>query len=135
MSRFKGFVSFDLLFSSLPLLLMVSHMLTAAWMASEAGEQALLYTEATGKLVTIADYAVKRGAVESSVQKAGKLGSASYRPNVIDEGKLSLLPLNEMAEWMELETLEIGWDAGEGACIYRLVFFEGEARKLYVCGE
>jgi hypothetical protein len=133
-SRFKGFVSFDLLFAALPLLLMLAHMLTVAGMASETGEALLQSKETTGKLITIADYLVKRGAVERSFQGTGFLGTASYRPNVIDESKLGEVDADGIKGWMELDSLEFSWEKGEGNCIYRLVLLEGEVKKLYVCG-
>lgn len=134
MNQSKGFVSFDLLFSALPLLLMLVHMLTVTGMAADVGEQTLKSTETTGKLVTIADYLVKRGAVERSLQGTGFLGTATYHPNVIDESKLNSMDTEGIRKWMELDSLQISWEKGGGTCIYRLVLLEGEAKKLYVCG-
>jgi len=130
----KGFVSFDLLFAALPLLLMLVHMLTVTGMAADVGEQTLKSTEITGKLTIIADYAVKRGAVERSLQGTEFLGTATYKPNVIDNSELSSLNTEELRKWMELDSLQISWEKGEGTCIYRLVLLEGELKKLYVCG-
>lgn len=135
MNQSKGFVSFDLLFAALPLLLMLAHMLTVAGMASETGEALLQSKETTGKLITIADYVVKRGGVERSSQGTEFLGTASYRPNVISSEGLGRIDVEGIREWMELDSLEISWEKGEGNCIYRLVLLEGEVRKLYVCGE
>ncbi|MBD3397496.1 hypothetical protein GF412_00190 [Candidatus Micrarchaeota archaeon] len=135
MSQSNGFVSFDLLFAALPVILMLAHMLTVAEMASETGESILQSKETPGKLATIADYIVKRGAVERSSQGTGFLGTASYRPNVIDEAELGRIDKKLIMEWMELDSLEISWEKGEGNCIYRLVLLEGEVKKLYVCGE
>ena len=134
MNQSKGFVSFDLLFAALPLLLMLAHMLTVAGMASETGESLLQSKETAGKLATIADYIVKRGGVERSSQGTEFLGTASYRPNVIDEGELGRVDVEGLREWMELDSLKISWEKGEGTCTYRLVLLEGEVKKLYVCG-
>ncbi len=135
MNQFKGFISFDLLFAALPLLLMIVHLLTVTGMAADVGEQTLKSTETTGKLITIADYAVKRGAVERSLQGTEFLGTATYKPNVIDESVLSSIDIEGIRKWMELDSLQISWEKGEGSCIYRLVLLEGEVKKLYVCGE
>ncbi|MCP4647876.1 MAG: hypothetical protein GY852_09135 [bacterium] len=135
MNQSKGFVSFDLLFAALPLLLMLAHMLTVAGMASDVGEQTLKSTETTGKLITIADYAVKRGAVERSLQGTEFLGTATYKPNVIDNSEFNSINTEEIRKWMELDSLQLSWEKGEGTCIYRLVLLEGELKKLYVCGE
>ena len=134
MNQSKGFVSFDLLFAALPLLLMLVHLLTVTWMAADTAEHSLKSTETTGKLVTIADYLVKRGAVERSLQGTEFLGTATYRPNVIDSSELNAINTEELRKWMELESLQVSWEKGEGTCIYRLGLQEGETRKLYVCG-
>lgn len=133
----KGFVSFDLLFAALPLLLMLSHLFTMVWMATESGENSLLYTEKMGKLTSIADYLVKRGAVERSLQETGFLGTATYKPNVIDRTELGRIDSEGIRKWMELDSLEISLDSapGSGTCIYRIVLLDDEATKLYVCGD
>ena len=113
---------------------MLVHMLTVTGMAADVGEQTLKSTEITGKLTIIADYAVKRGAVERSLQGTEFLGTATYKPNVIDNSELSSLNTEELRKWMELDSLQISWEKGEGTCIYRLVLLEGELKKLYVCG-
>ena len=135
MNQSKGFVSFDLLFAALPLLLMLVHMLTVTGLAADVGEQTLKSTETTGKLTTIADYAVKRGEVERSLQGTEFLGTATYKPNVIDSSELNSMDTEGLRKWMELDSLQISWEKGEGTCIYRLVLLEGELKKLYVCGE
>ena len=61
----KGFVSFDLLFCAIPLLLMLSHFLIFVWMATQGTETSLRYGETTGKLATIADYLVKKNIVKT----------------------------------------------------------------------
>lgn len=133
----KGFVSFDLLFAALPLLLMLSHMFTIVWMATETGENSLLYKEKMGKLTSIADYLVKRGAVERSLQGTEFLGTATYSPNAIDKEELDRIDVEGIRNWMELESLEISLDApaGSGTCIYRIVLLDDEVKKLYVCGD
>ena len=125
----------DLLFSAIPILLMLSHALIMVWVSAEATGNSLEASETTGKLVTIADYMVKRGAVERSFQGMEFMGTASYRPNVIDGDKLSKLDQEEMREWMGLDSLQVSFEKGDGNCIYRLVLFRGEIKKLYVCGE
>ncbi len=135
MNQYKGFVSMDLLFSAIPILLMLSHALIMVWVSAEATGNALEASETTGKLITIADYMVERGAVERSNQGMEFMGTASYRPNVIDGDKLSKLDQEEIQDWMGLDSLQVSFEEGEGNCIYRLVLLEGEIKKLYVCGE
>ncbi|MBD3390232.1 hypothetical protein GF415_04755 [Candidatus Micrarchaeota archaeon] len=135
MNQSKGFVSMDLLFSAIPILLMLTHALIMVWISAEATSNSLEAGEITGKLATIADYVVKRGAVERSFQGMEFMGTASYRPNVIDGEKLSRMDLEETGRWVGLDHLQVSFEKGEGNCIYRLVLLEGEIKKLYVCGE
>lgn len=125
----------DLLFSAIPILLMLSHALLMVWVSAEATGNALEASEKTGKLITIADYIVKRGAVERSHQGMEFMGTASYRPNVIDGEKLSRINQEEIQNWMGLDSLQVSFEKGKGNCIYRLVLLNGEIKKLYVCGE
>ena len=133
----NGFVSFDLLFAAIPLLLMLAHLSTIAWMAAETGENSLNYKDKVGKLASIADYLVKRGAVERSLQGTEFLGTATYRPNVIDRNELGRIDVEKIRDWMGLGYLEVSLDegTGKGTCIYRLVLVDEEIRKLYVCGD
>ena len=141
MNQSKAFVSFDLLFAVLPLLLMISYLFSVIWLATETAEQSLHSAEITGKLATIADYLVKRGAVERTRAAAflGNkfIGTATYSPNVIDDAELDFFKKQKQEEirnWMGLERLEVSWEQGEGNCVYRLVLSNDELKKLYVCG-
>ena len=131
----KGFVSFDLLFCAIPLLLMLSHFLIFVWMATQGTETSLRYGETTGKLATIADYLVKRGAVERGGDPASFLGASHYSPNLIADANPDV---EEIRKRMGLEKLSAGVDidtAGGGTCVYRLVIHNGEIKKFFVCGE
>jgi len=131
----RGFVSFDLLFCAIPLMLMLSHFLTFVWMAAESTETALKYEETTGKLSTIADYLVKRGAVERGGDPTSFLGASHYSPNLIAEANPDV---EEIRKRMGLEKLSAGVDMateGEGTCVYRLVLYNEEIKKFFVCGE
>ncbi len=131
-----GFISFDLLFCILPLLLMLSFLMHQAWIISETTQTHLDTTETYAKLLSIADYAVKQGGAQKENQQGGQFsGSALYRPNSIDETELSKIPVDRIRGWMELTSLHIGWEKGEGTCIYRIVLRGNEVKKLYVCGE
>ena len=137
MKQSKAFVSFDLLFAALPLLLMVSYLATVIVFATETADSSLHSNELTGKLSTIADYLVKRGAVARQAQENNYLGTATYRPNVIDDYYLGQFENNkeEIQNWMDLKSLEVSWEPKEGTCVYRLVLHNNEVKKLYVCGE
>ena len=137
MKQSKAVVSFDLLFAALPLLLMISYLATVIVFATETADSALQSNELTGKLSTIADYLVKRGAVERREQENEYVGTAAYRPNVIDGHYLEQFEheREEIQNWMDLKSLEVSWGPGKGTCIYRLVLYNNEVKKLYVCGE
>lgn len=131
----RGFVSFDLLFAIIPIILMLSNFLTFVWMAAESTENSLKYEETSGKLATIADYLVKRGAVEREGGPASFLGASHYSPNLIADGNPDV---EEIRKRMGLEKLSAGVDmdtAGWGTCVYRLVLYNGEIKKFFVCGE
>ena len=79
------------------------------------------------KLVTIADFVVKRGAAYESDE-------AVY-PNWIDDTKLDALNLEEWKKRMELDTLQVGYAPTDGVCLYRLVARgpQKEIAQLWVC--
>lgn len=130
----RGFVSFDLLFCAIPLLLMLSHFLTFVWIAAESTETSLRYEETAGKLSTIADYLVKRGAVERGGDEASFLGASHYSPNLIADPNPDVETIRKR---MGLERLSAGIDIdteGESTCVYRLVLYNDEIKKFFVCG-
>lgn len=131
----RGFVSFDLLFCAIPLLLMLSHFLTFIWIATESTETSLRYEETTGKLATIADYLVKQGAVERGGDPASFMGASHYSPNLIADPNPDVESIRKR---MGLQKLSAGIDIdteGAGTCTYRLVLYNNEIRKFFVCGE
>ena len=140
MKQSKAFVSFDLLFAALPVLIMVSYLFTVISLTTEAANSYQSSAELSQKLSTIADYLVKRGAVERSSQETYFLGTAKYHPNLIDPGELEDFQnykAEEIGAWMGIGNLEASFEKGEGTCVYRLVVVgeDLELRKLYVCGE
>lgn len=132
----KAFISFDLLFCTLPLLLMLSFLLNQVSIISEAAWLQGGSVQEYAKLLSIADYAVKQGGALKENQQGGEFsGSALYRPNVIGDYELSKIPIEKIRGWMGFESLHIGWDKGEGTCVYRIALWGGEVKKLYVCGK
>ncbi|MBN1169878.1 hypothetical protein JXA56_02545 [Candidatus Micrarchaeota archaeon] len=124
-SRYKGILSFDAMFSILPMVLMFSFLIQILYFTGETNHQ----QEKFDKLVSIADYTVKIGAVRSEEK-------IRY-PNWIEENKLTVSYIDDLQERMKLDSLHIGFVPGEGlTCIYRLVV-TGEDKKiskLFVCG-
>jgi hypothetical protein len=132
----KAFLSFDLLFCALPILLMLSFLLNQVSLINEAAQLHGASQQEYAELLSIADYAVKQGAAIKEGQQGGEFsGSALYRPNMISDYELSKIPTEEIGSWMGFESLHIGWDKGEGTCVYRIALRGDEVKKLYVCGK
>jgi len=124
--------TFDLLFCAIPILLMLNNVLIFSALAGAkvGGDVEMLTTE--GRLLAVSDYVVNYAAVE----KEGTAGfGAKYRPNLIVNGELETVNREELGRQMELENLQIGWEAEGDNCIYRLVVYEEEIRKLYFCSD
>ena len=123
--RYKGNISFDALFSVLPMVMMFSLLIQIMHLLGETNGQ----QEKFDKLVSVADYTVKIGAVHSEEK-------VRY-PNWIEESRITSSYVADLKEKMELETLHISMQPEDGlTCIYRLVV-AGEEKKisrLFVCG-
>ena len=126
----KGMMSFDALFSLLPLILMSVFVMDMMLSIGHSIEERSQEEEVFDKLVSIADYTVKAGAVM-------KDGSVRY-PNWIDEERLTASYIEDLRERMGLSELYISTDGPDGyqTCIYRIIVTGGEKRisRLFVCG-
>lgn len=128
----KGVATFDLLFCAIPIMLMLHNILVFSAMAGEkaGGDVEMLSTE--GRLLAVSDYVVNYAGVE----KEGEFGlGVKYRPNLIDGTELEAVDVEGLGRQMELENLQIGWEANGKNCIYRLVVYGEEIRKLYFCSD
>jgi Flp pilus assembly protein CpaB len=126
----NGFASMDALFSILPIALMAFLAMNMGSMlsheAAERSQQQIVFD----KLVSVADYTVKSGAVMRN-------GSIRY-PNWIDEAMLAEEYAENLRAKIGLEslTISLGEPDSEGMCIYRIVVMGQEKRlgRLFVCG-
>lgn len=129
-SRCKGFISFDALFSILPIILIVSLAMERSMALARESEEAMHNQQSFDKLVSVADYTVKSGAAVRS--------NGIRYPNWIDEGALSEEYAVALKNKTGLESLDITMDGpgGDGTCIYRIVVSgqQKEIRRLFVCG-
>lgn len=128
MSRYKGFASFDALASLVPILLVLLILWQTSISMAKASNDVMDNQQRFNKLVSIADYTVKSGAV---------MRDENIRyPNWIDEGLLTESYADSLMEQTDLETLHIGMQAEGGMCIYRLVVSgqEKTIKRLFVCG-
>jgi hypothetical protein len=127
--QYRGFASFDALFSVLPIVLIVVYTLGMHAYLNEKASSTLGRQVLFNKLVSISDYVVNRAAAKSE--------DGIVYPNWIvreDFGSEE----SSMAGKMNMKSLSIGFGQGHGrTCIYRLVVFgeQKEIRKLYFCGE
>jgi len=131
-SQFRAVATFDLLFCAIPIMLILNNALIFSALASEkaGGDVDMLTTE--GRLLAVSDYVVNYAGVE----KEGMVGlGVKYRPNLIGNRELEILNREDLGRQMELENLKIGWEADGKNCIYRLVVYEEEIRKLYFCAD
>ncbi len=131
----KAFISFDALFSILPILLILVYTMEYADSLNKKYVEHLAANRLHNKLVAIADLTVTKLAARKEVA-SGHYGSTAY-PNWISENELASLNREELQKTMNLKELTIGWQRTEKNCIYRLVVFEDELeiRQLFVCGE
>jgi hypothetical protein len=133
-SQSKAFVTFDGLFSILPALLILLFSLNAAHHLTKSASEQMHNQEVFDKIVSIADYVVKQGAV-----KTGSIGSEEVRyPNWIESSNVNSNLEHSLQSKTRLASLSIQFDkpGSESTCIYRIVLDEKEEiRKLYVCGE
>ncbi|MFH0737151.1 MAG: hypothetical protein V1827_00540 [Candidatus Micrarchaeota archaeon] len=130
-NRSKGFASLDALASLVPILLMLSLLFQASRSMADHSMERMSAQEAYDKLVSIADYTVKSGAVVRE-------GDIRY-PNWIDENLLGDGYADALRDEAALADLYIGLaepDGGYDFCIYRIVV-SGEEKaigRLFVCG-
>lgn len=127
----RGFATFDLLFAAIPVVMIVSNLLLFSHIANSETSAKLELLSTERRLLSVSDYVVSYAAAEKNT---GTGYAASYKPNLITNSELAALDENALAESAGLSSLHIGWEAGEGTCIYRIVLHEDEIGKLYFCG-
>ena len=132
-SRFRqGFLSFDALFSIIPILLMLFFVMNlSSFLVRDVAEYAHKQ-QVFDKLVSIADYTVKSGAVVS--------GDHIKYPNWLDRRNFDVSYVENLRTRAELSALYISLEEPRTEfdfCIYRVVVIgtSKEIAKLFVCGE
>lgn len=126
-----GFASLDALVSLVPLVMLLVYVMQLAGLQSSLALQRSSSQQLFDKLVSVADYAVKSGAVRRE-------GGIRY-PNWIDEGLLVPPFTESLLPGSGLRSLYIGTaepEAPYAMCVYRLVVLgdERSAGRLFVCG-
>ncbi|MEM3541038.1 MAG: hypothetical protein QXF86_02385 [Candidatus Bilamarchaeaceae archaeon] len=134
----RAFLSYDAMFSIMPLLFLVVLVFQLMSLISSDSIYTLQKRELFNTLVAIADYAVKIGL-------ATKDANDNLQPNLIDESKIPFLVL-QINNGLEnsnsnIRKIQISLDTPSSSsqmCIYRLVVVDSlggnQIKKLYVCG-
>lgn len=143
----SGFLSFDALFSLIPLVMMLSFVMMLVSGISKESLLGMQNQQLFDKLVGIADYSVKAGlAMRSSNDFRGVYESASAQGdfiihNFVNESMLTDSYVEDLRSASGLKSLEISLDAPIGVtsdslCIYRLIVIGDDRRisRLFVCG-
>lgn len=132
----KAFVSFDFLFSIIPILLIVSYSLSFASFLEGRAESKIQGQILFDKLVSASDYAVR---VAAAKDEGISFPDKKVYPNLIPSSDFSDLEAS-LSSRLRFR-LRMGFEEDgfmrKGTCIYRLVVYEPtmEVRKLYFCGE
>jgi len=133
-SQYRAFVSFDAMFSLIPVLMIILLTLNSAHFLTSKAMERMHQQQVFDKLVSISDYAVKQGAVRTE-----SIGNSEARyPNWINSSKVDDDLEKKLMEKTKLKSLNIALDQpGSGVCIYRIVVVDDDKKiaLLYVCGE
>ncbi|VVC04151.1 Uncharacterised protein [Candidatus Bilamarchaeum dharawalense] len=130
-NRFSGFVAIDAMVSLIPILLILIILIETVSFFSNETATGAHHQKIFNRLVGIADYVVKSGAVVEE-------GEIRY-PNWIDEKKLNAITIETLRDGSDLSSLYIGVKSPSlsySVCIYRIVVIgsEKQIKQLFVCG-
>lgn len=132
MSRSKGFSSFDAMFSLVPIVMMLLFVMELSSHFTFTVAEKAHRQQVFNKLVSIADYTVKTGAV--------RIADNVKYPNWLDENKIDESYVDGLREDAGLSRLMVSLQEPQeefSFCIYRLVVLgeEKQMKRLFVCGE
>jgi hypothetical protein len=137
-SQYKGYLSFDALFSILPIVLMLAYTLNISSFLAEDARDKVDSQVLFNKLVSVGDHVVKAGAAHHETSLFGK---TTYYPNWITDNSLNSPDIAELGAKSGLSRLHVGFGKKENlSCIYRLVAYGDnqqnlQIKKLYICGD
>lgn len=131
----NGFISFDFLFSIIPILLILSYTLSYSSFLEQRAEEKISGQILFDKLVSASSYVVRVGAAK---KEGNGFPEAKASPNLISSEDFSAYE-SQLGNKLRF-SLSIGFEESgfrpKGTCIYRLVVHEPtrQIRKLYFCG-
>ncbi len=130
-SHYRGAISFDTLFSVIPILMIFVLLFQFVQYVGQSIDESSQDQDLFDKLVLVADYTVKSGAVVRD-------GNIRY-PNWIEEDKVSSSYSEALRMRYSLNELFISLDEPyeSSMCIYRVVVSGNSKKisKLFVCGD
>jgi hypothetical protein len=137
----KAILSFDGMFSIIPMLFILTITLSAANFLTKSSLERMDRQQTFDKLVSIADRVVKQDGVMTECIGTDFGGCENARrPNWIDRSKINEALSDELEKKANLHALSISLDDpitdSSSICIYRIVVVDSnqEITKLYVCG-
>jgi len=138
LNRSRAFISFDAMFSIIPILMIILFTLNAAHFFTSNAAERMHRQQVLDKLVSVADYVVKQGAVRTD-----RIGITDVRyPNWIDSSRVNAALEQDLKQRTGLNSLSIRLTqtldgAGPGFCIYRIVVADDTKRiaAIHVCGD
>ncbi len=137
----KAMLSFDGMFSIIPMLFILTITLSAANFLTKSSLERMDRQQVFDKLVSIADRVVKQDGVMTECIGTGFSGCENARyPNWIDRSKINNALASDLKTKAGLNSLSISLDVPGPdeypICIYRIVVVDSnrEITKLYVCG-
>jgi hypothetical protein len=130
-NQYNGFISFDALLSIVPIVLMTLFLLNLSALITKSASEKIHRQQTFDKLVSIADYTVKIGAVK-------RVDDMRY-PNWIEAKAITGTYVEDLRNRADLPELYISTKEPDGdfqICIYRLAVVDDDKKisRLFVCG-
>jgi len=142
----RAFISFDMMLSILPVVLMVAYTLTYVNFITENSDNLIKKQILHNKLVSVANLVVNDLAAKKMFPDSPE-PVASIKPNWVDETELAKIDVEDLRKSIGLVKLYVGWKNNDNqiddnldypkTCIYRIVVYaeNKEIRQIFVCGE
>lgn len=132
MKKHSGIFSFDASLAFLITAVMLSQFIIISDGIASANQKQRNAQALFDALFSISEIVVSYDGAEK--EEGLGFGSKKVRPNAIDKEELGKIDVEGLKKRFGLAELSIGFREGRGSCIYRLVLYEGEIKKLFFCG-
>lgn len=125
--RNRGFLVFDCAFSCIIIILMIVSAINFSNLIIKNSDERLNDEILILRLYSLSDYVVRDLATE-------KLENEKI-PNKISKNELDRINLDELQKEIGLVGLYIGFEQKKQTCIYRVILYENEIKKIYFCAD